>query len=89
MPYNFSRYQSQFQNMLTCYSKIRAISIIWNKRYNYLRSYMNKEDTPLQNVLKLKAGVGWGWDSNLGRMPYQEEEERGGKADFTAIGRTK
>ena len=28
-------------------------------------------------------------DSNLGRMPYQEEEERGGKADFTAIGRTK
>ena len=48
-------------------------------------SYVNKEDTSLQNVLKLKAGVGWGWDSNLGRMPYQEEEERGGEADCTAI----
>lgn len=25
MPYNFSWYQSQFQNMLACYSKIRAL----------------------------------------------------------------
>lgn len=85
MPYNFSWYQSQFQNMLTGYSKIRVTSIIWNRRYNYLTSYVNKEDTSLQNVLKLKAGVGWGWDSNLGRMPYQEKEEKGGEADCTAI----
>lgn len=48
----FTMLPIQFQNILTCYSKIKTLAK-WNEKIHF-KSYVSKENISLYNVLKPK-----------------------------------